>query len=117
MQQQQWMHSDLVYQERDDPKKGVKHQWKERKIIRSFGSDEKNGNLQPILLTPIDILAEHVYAPRAMPALQPNRHLMAWERGVISQEWHQRQLFHGPLRKQGEWSLKYMMDPLSPPSD
>ena len=72
---QQWVHSDKVYQERKDDKK-QKHYWHERKIARAYGSDEKNGRLQAVLHTLIDMLAEHVYAPRATPAPQPNKHLM-----------------------------------------
>ena len=72
---QQWMHSDRVYQEREDAKK-IRHHWHDRKIIRADGSDKKNGNIQPILYTPIDTMAEHVCAPRATPAPQPNKHLM-----------------------------------------
>ena len=72
---QQWVQSDIVYQDRTD-KNGITHRWKERKIIRSLGTDEKNGDLQVVYFTPINPKSEHVYAPRAVPAPQPNKHLM-----------------------------------------
>ena len=66
---QQWVQSDIVHQERTD-KSG------ERKINRSVGTDEKNGDLQIVCYVPIDPRAEHSYSPRALPVPQPNKHLM-----------------------------------------
>ena len=129
---QQWMHSDRVYQEREDAKK-IKHHWYERKIIRAFGSNEKNGGIQPTLYTPIDIMAEHVYAPRATPAPQPNKHLMVRddypevlraESSALPGKKHNIPRT-GP-EAVASWSTRisreipsetYQMDPLSSPSD
>ena len=72
---QQWVQSEMVHQERTD-RNGQVHRWRERKIHRSLGTDEKNGNLQPLLYTPIDSKAKHSYSSRAMPTSQPNKHLM-----------------------------------------
>ena len=72
---QQWVQSGIVYQERTD-KNGHTHRWKERKILRSVRTDEKNGDLQIVCHIPIDPKAKHVYSPRAVPAPQPNKHLM-----------------------------------------
>ena len=46
---QQWYQSELVNQERTDNRTGQVHRWKERKIKRSIGTDEKNGDLQPVI--------------------------------------------------------------------
>ena len=72
---QQWVQSDIVHQERTD-KSGQVHRWRERKIHRSIGTDEKNGDLQVVLFTPIQPMVEHCYSPKAMPTSQPNKHLM-----------------------------------------
>ena len=72
---QQWVQSDVVCQDRTD-KMGNTHRWRERKILRSMGTDEKNGDLQIVCYIPIDPKAEHIYSPRAVPAPQPNKHLM-----------------------------------------
>ena len=72
---QQWVQSDIVHQERTD-KNGQVHRWRERKILRSVGTDEKSGDLQIECYTPIDPRAEHSYSPRALPVPQPNKHLM-----------------------------------------
>ena len=73
---QHWMNSDVAYQDRIDTKKAITHTWRERKIQRAYGSDEKNGHIQGVLMTPLDTKAEHVYAIRATPAPRPNKHLM-----------------------------------------
>ena len=70
-----WVQSDIVHQDRVG-KDGRTHKWKERKILRSFGTDEKNGDLQIVTFVPIDPHAEHTFSPRAVPASQTNKHLM-----------------------------------------
>ena len=72
---QQWVQSDIVHQERTD-KSGQVHRWRERKIQRSVGTDEKNGDLQMVYFTPIEPKAEHSYSPKAVPTPQPSKHLM-----------------------------------------
>ena len=65
----------LFIKDRTD-KNGITHRWRERKILRSIGTDEKNGDLQIVCYIPIDPKAEHIYSLRAVPAPQPNKHLM-----------------------------------------
>ena len=72
---QQWVQSDIVHQERTD-KSGKVHRWRERKIHRSIGTDEKNGDLQIVCFTPIQPKADHSYSPRAVPTPHPNKHPM-----------------------------------------
>ena len=67
---QQWVQSETVQQERTDQRTGQIHRWKERKIHRSVGSDEKNGDLRVVCFQPIHPKAEHCYAPsRAAPSI------------------------------------------------
>ena len=66
---QQWVQSDMIHQERTD-EGGHVHRWRERKIQRAVGSDEKNGDLQVLYFTPIDPRAEHSYSPKAVPTPQ-----------------------------------------------
>ena len=73
---QQWVQSETVQQERTDQRTGQIHRWKERKIHRSVGTDEKNGDLRVVCYVPFQPKAEHCYAPRAVRTSQPNKHLM-----------------------------------------
>ena len=73
---QQWVQSEIVHQERTDQRTGQVHRWKERKIHRSVGTDEKNGDLRIVCYVPIQPKASHCYSPRAVPTSQPNKHLM-----------------------------------------
>ena len=129
---QQWVQSEVVHQERTD-RNGQVHRWRERKIHRSLGTDEKNGNLQPLLYTPIDSKAKHSYSSRAMPTSQPNKHLMVRDDypevlGAEISAIHGKKYFiprTGP-EAVASWSTRlsrdnpstiYQMDPLSSPND
>ena len=129
---QQWVQSEMVHQERTD-KSGHVHRWRERKIHRSIGTDDKNGDLQPVLYTPIEPKAEHSYSPRAMPSSQPNKHLMVRDDypevlGAEISAINGKRYFiprTGP-EAVASWSTRlsrdnpstiYQMDPLSSPND
>ena len=130
---QQWYQSEVINQERTDPKTGQVHRWRERKIKRSFGTDEKNGDLQPVIYTPFEPMAEHTYSPKAVPSSQPNKDLMIRDDypevlGAEMSAIHGQQYFipkTGP-EAVASWSSRlsrdnpsviYQMDPLSSPND
>ena len=129
---QQWYQSELINQERTD-KNGQVHRWRERKIKRSISTDEKNGDLQPVIYTPFEPRAEHTYSPKAVPSSQPNKHLMIRDDypevlGAEMSAIHGKQYFipkTGP-EAVASWSTRlsrdtpsviYQMDPLSSPND
>ena len=118
---------------KDRDKNGQVHRWRERKIHRSLGTDDKNGDLQPLLYTPIEPKAEHSYSPRAMPTSQPNKHLMVRDDypevlGAEISAIHGKRYFiprTGP-EAVASWSTRlsrdnpstiHQMDPLSSPND
>ena len=130
---QQWYQSELINQERTDNRTGQVHRWRERKIKRSIGTDEKNGDLQPVIYTPFEPRAEHTYSPKAVPSSQPNKHLMIRDDypevlGAEMSAIHGQQYFipkTGP-EAVASWSSRlsrdnpsviYQMDPLSSPND
>ena len=129
---QQWVQSEMISQERTD-KSGQVHRWRERKIHRSIDTDEKNGNLQPVLYTPFEPKAEHSYSPRAMPTPQPNKHLMVRDDypevlGAEMSAINGKRYFIPRIGPEAvaSWSTKlsrdnpstiYQMDPLSSPND
>ena len=129
--------SSLILLIRKGPiKSGQVHRWRERKINRSVGTDEKNGDLQIVCYTPIDPRAEHSYSPRALPVPQPNKHLMVRDDypevlGAEMSAINGKRYFiprKGPeaVATWSDWSTRiardnssqiYQMDPLSSPND
>ena len=129
---QQWVVSEMVHQERTD-RSGHVHRWRERKIKRSPHTDEKNGDLQPVIYTPIELRADHCYSPKAVPTSQPNKHLMIRDDypevlGAEMSAINGKKYFiprTGP-EAVASWSTRlardspstiYQMDPLSSPND